>query len=245
MWLTGARYFTKLNLQNAYHQLRIKEGDEWKTAFCTQYSHFKYIIMPFELTNAPAFFQTYINKSMAELLNIICVVYLNDILIYTSDENSKTHWKTVRKVLEHLKEFRLFLKLKKYKFMTTEVEFLKFIMSSKGIFINIYRVKTVTEWLKPTSIKKIQTFLEFMNFYRRFIAQYSKITASITDYLRILKEKKRKKENWFTLNNKIKEVFKQLKWVFEKVSLLTHFDLKVKICVKTDVFVVVIAEILT
>ena len=152
---TGARYFTKLDLQDVYHQLRIKKGDEWKTVFCMQYSHFEYIIMPFGLTNAFIFFQIYINKLMTELLNIICVVYLNDILIYISNENSEMHWKAVRKVLEHLKEFQLFFKFKKCKFMTTEVEFLRFIMSSEGVSMEICRVKTVTEWSEFTSIKKI------------------------------------------------------------------------------------------
>ena len=96
-------------------------------------------------------------------------------------------------MLKHLKEFRFFLKFKKYKFMTIKVEFLKFIMSSKGVFINICKIKTVTEWLKSTLIKEIQTFLEFTNFYRRFIVQYLKMTALITDYLRIFKKKRGKK----------------------------------------------------
>ena len=91
MWFTKAKYFTKLNLQDVYHWLKIKKDNEWKTVFCTQYSYFEYIIMLFELTNASAFFQTYINKSMAELLNIIYVVYLNNILIYISNEDSEMH----------------------------------------------------------------------------------------------------------------------------------------------------------
>ena len=167
--------------------------------------------MLFELVNTSASFQAYINKSMTELLNIICVVYLDDILIYTSDEDSETHWKAVRKVLKCLKKFRLFFKLKKCKFMTIKVEFLRFIVSSEGVSMNTCKVKIVTEWPEPTLIKEIQIFLGFMNFYRRFIVQYLKMTALITDYLRIFKEEKRKKENQFTLSNKAKETFKQLK----------------------------------
>ena len=83
-----------------------------------------------------------------------------------------------------------------------------------------------------------------MNFYRRFIAQYFKITASITDYLRIPKEEKGKKENQFTLNNEAKEAFKQLTQVFEGVSLLAHFDFKAEICIETDASAVIIAGIL-
>ena len=70
---------------SAYHQMRIKEGDEWKTAFRTSYSHFEYQVMPFGLSNAPASFQSYINKILAKKLNIFVIVSLDDILIYTED----------------------------------------------------------------------------------------------------------------------------------------------------------------
>ncbi len=66
--------------------MRIREGDEWKTAFRTRYGHFKYQVMPFGLTNAPATFQGYINKILAEKLDVFVIVYLNDILIYTESE---------------------------------------------------------------------------------------------------------------------------------------------------------------
>ena len=81
------RYFIKLNFKDVYHHLHIKKGNEWKTAFHTWYSHFKYLMMPFELINVPAFFQAYINKAITDLLNVIYVVYLNDILIYIMNEN--------------------------------------------------------------------------------------------------------------------------------------------------------------
>ena len=83
--LGRAKRFTQLDLTSAYHRMRIKEGDEWKTAFRTQYGHFKYQVMPFGLSNAPASFQGYINKILAEKLDIFVIVYLDDILIYTED----------------------------------------------------------------------------------------------------------------------------------------------------------------
>ena len=83
--LLGAKIFTKLDLKDVYYQIRIKASNEWKTAFRTQYSHFKYLIMPFRLTNALATFQAYINKALSGLLDIICVVYPNDIVVYFND----------------------------------------------------------------------------------------------------------------------------------------------------------------
>ena len=98
--LSEAKYFIKLNLKNAYHWIHIKKGDEWKTVFHTHYSHFEYMIMLFELVNAPATFQAYINWVLAGLIDIFCVIYLNNILIYS--ETLKQHHKHVKKVLERL-----------------------------------------------------------------------------------------------------------------------------------------------
>ena len=81
--LGRAKRFTQLDLTSAYHRMRIREGDEWKTAFRTRYSHFEYQVMPFGLSNAPASFQGYINKILAKKLDIFVIVYLDHILIYT------------------------------------------------------------------------------------------------------------------------------------------------------------------
>ncbi len=84
--LDQTQRFTQLDLTNAYHQMRIKEGDEWKTVFRTRYGHFEYQVMLFGLTNVPATFQGYINKILAEKLDVFVIVYLDDILIYTENE---------------------------------------------------------------------------------------------------------------------------------------------------------------
>ena len=84
-WLNRARRFTQLDLTNAYYRMRIYEGDKWKTAFQIRYGYFKYQVMPFSLSNAPAIFQGYVNKILAETLDIFVIVYLDDILIYTKD----------------------------------------------------------------------------------------------------------------------------------------------------------------
>jgi hypothetical protein len=88
--------FTKLDLYNAYYRLCIKEGDEWKTAFKTRYSLFEYIVMPFGLTNVLVTFQAYIYKALSYLINSICIMYLDDILIYSKIEKEhKTYIKIV------------------------------------------------------------------------------------------------------------------------------------------------------
>ena len=87
-----ARIFTKLDLRNAYHLIRIKEGDEFKTAFRTRYGQFEYRVMPFGLTNAPATFQAYIDDCLRPYIDDFTVCYLDDILIYsTNEEEHKDH----------------------------------------------------------------------------------------------------------------------------------------------------------
>ena len=84
--LSKAKQFTQLDLTSAYHQMKIRKGNEWTTAFSTWYGHFKYQVMPFKLSNALASFQGYINKIIAKKLDIFVIVYLDDVLIYTEDE---------------------------------------------------------------------------------------------------------------------------------------------------------------
>ena len=112
--LVHAQYFTKLDLRDAYHRIRIKRGDKWKTAFQTRYGYFKYTVMPFGLTNTPATFQSYINTAIKGLLDKFCVVYLDDILIYSRMELE--HKEHVWIVLQYLQQHSLYAKLSKCEF---------------------------------------------------------------------------------------------------------------------------------
>ena len=141
--LSEIKYFIKLNLKNAYHQIYIKKDNEWKTAFHTHYSHFKYMIILFELVNASAIFQTYINWALVELIDIFCVIYLNNILIYSEILNQ--HYKHVKKVLERLWKFQLYISLKKCEFLTQKVKFLRFIISITDIAMNLCRVEIIQD----------------------------------------------------------------------------------------------------
>src|SRR5215216_1672943 len=93
----GSTIFTKLDLKHGYNLIQIKEGDEWKTAFCTRYGHYEFLVMPFGLTNAPATFQTMMNEILREFLDQGVIVYIDDILIYSRDEHE--HHALVKKVL--------------------------------------------------------------------------------------------------------------------------------------------------
>ena len=105
--LTKAKTFTKLDIIHAFNRIRIKEGHEWLTAFNTRYGQFEYLVMPFGLCNAPGTFQSFINNSVREYLEVFCSAYLDDILIYSEDENQ--HVEQARKVLRRLLENELYL----------------------------------------------------------------------------------------------------------------------------------------
>jgi hypothetical protein len=126
--LRGAKYFTKLDVQWGYHDVQIKKGDEWKAAFRTNRGLFEPLVMMFGLTNSPATFQTMMNDIFQDLVSegVVCV-YLDDILIFTKDLDE--HQKVVRKVLDRLQEYRLFLRPQKCEFEKTRIEYLGLIIS--------------------------------------------------------------------------------------------------------------------
>ncbi len=117
--LQGAKVFTKLDLRNAYHLVRIREGDEWKTAFNTPTGHFEYRVLPFGLTNAPAVFQALINDVLRDMVNRFVFVYLDDILIFSP--SLQVHTQHVRQVLQRLLENQLYAKAEKCVFHAKSV----------------------------------------------------------------------------------------------------------------------------
>ncbi len=139
--------------------------------------------MPFGLTNTPATFQGYINKILAEKLDVFVIVYLDDILIYTESEG-KEHVQAVRWVLDQLRKHSLYANLKKCRFHQDEVRFLGYILSHQGILMEEERIKVVRDWLEPQSVRDIQVFLGFANFYQRFIQGFSRLAAPLTSLLK-------------------------------------------------------------
>ena len=181
--LGRAKRFTQLDLTSAYHRMRIKEGDKWKTAFRTWYGHCEYQVMPFGLSNAAASFQGYINKILAKKLNIFVIVYQDHIFIYTEDPG-QGYMEAVWWVLDVLQRHRLFANLKKCWFHKDEIYFLGYIVSAQGIRMEDKRIEAVKNWPEPTSVKDIQVFIGFANFYWRFIQGFSRITVPLTSILK-------------------------------------------------------------
>jgi len=112
--LQTAKYYTKLDIKDAYHHVRIKGGDEWKTTFTTKYGTYEYLVMPFGLTNAPAAFQRWINRTLQSYIDICCIVYLDDVLIYS--DNLEQHQKDVAAIIHAIRQQGMKLKPSKCEF---------------------------------------------------------------------------------------------------------------------------------
>jgi hypothetical protein len=226
----GAKIFTKLDLKDAYYRVRIRDGHEWKTAFRTRYGHFEYLVMPFGLANAPATFQAYVNTTLAGLLDHFVVVYLDDILIYSRNEDK--HHDHVRQVLTRLRKNNLFCKLSKCEFDVKEVEFLGFLVGMEGVRADLKWIHNVVEWPKPESFHDVQVFLGFANFYCRFIYRYSYVTLGLIDLLKGME--RGRKTSPFQWIEVAQESFQLLKDAFTLTLVLVHFDPSKKVRVETD-----------
>jgi len=136
--IRGARVVSKLDLQNAYHLIRIKGGDEYKTAFRTRYGQFEYRVMHFGIMNESATFQAYIDECLRPYIDDFAVCFLDDILIYSTNE--KEHEDHVPKVLQRLCQFGLYCKADKCQFGASKIGFLGFIISSDGVGMKADRI---------------------------------------------------------------------------------------------------------
>lgn len=222
--LHQATVFTKLDLRNAYHLVRIKAGDEWKTAFNTPLGHFEYLVMPFGLTNAPAVFQCLINDVLRDMLNRFVFVYLDDILIFS--QTLQEHVQHVRLVLQRLLENRLYVKAEKCDFHVHSVHFLGFVVERGQIKADPDKVKAVADWPKPSNRRELQRFLGFANFYRRFIRNYSAVASPLTKLTSV--------KLTFSWSPEADRAFEHLKHLFCSAPVLCHPDPSAQFVVEVD-----------
>ncbi|GJX35662.1 putative nucleotidyltransferase, ribonuclease H [Tanacetum coccineum] len=187
--LQGARYFPKIDLRSGYHQLRVHEDDIPKTAFERGTEHFEFMVMPFGLTNAPAVFMDLMNRVCKPYLDKFVIVFIDDILVYSKSKDE--HEVHLRLVLELLKKEELYAKFSKCEFWLQEVQFLGHVVNQNGIHVDPSKIEAVKNWKAPTTPSEIRSFLGLAGYYRRFIANFSKIAKPLTSLTQ-----KNKKYEW-------------------------------------------------
>ena len=175
--MKNAKFFSKLDMQQGYHQMRVKPDDVHKTAFRTRFGNWSWLVMPFGLCNAPASWQRLMQVTL-EGLERFCAVYLDDIAIWsaTADE----HVQHVTAVLQRLRKHRLFAKMKKCVFMQPSMEYLGHVISVEGISMDPSKVKAILQWPAPSDVSQLRSFLGLAGYYRRFCRGFSGLAAPLT-----------------------------------------------------------------
>ena len=180
--LHHAQYVSTLDLRSGYWQVELDHISRPITAFVTHKGLFECVVMPFGLTNAPATFQRLMDVVLAGLKWQCCLVYLDDIIVYSP--TFEQHLQDLRNVFIALEAARLTLKPPKCNFCRAEMKFLGHIITAKGIKPDPSLISTVTQFPPPTNIKQVQAFLGLTGYYRRFIRNYAKIAEPLLKLLR-------------------------------------------------------------
>ncbi|KAL0537321.1 hypothetical protein IC582_026298 [Cucumis melo] len=212
--LQGATVFSKIDLRSGYHQLRIRDSDIPKTAFRSRYGHYEFIMMSFDLTNAPAVFMDLMNKVFKDFLDRFVIVFIDDILVYSKIEvEYEDH---LHQVLGTLRANKLYAKFFKCEFWLKKVSFLGHVVSSKGVSIDPAKIEVVTSWPRSSTVNEICSFLGLAGYYRRFVEDFSRIANPLTQLTR--------KGTPFVWNPACESSFQELKQKLVSAPVLTVPD---------------------
>ena len=154
--LHGSCIFSKIDLKSDHHQIRTREGDEWKTAFKTMFGLFEWLVMPFGLTNALSTFMRLMNHVLRHFIGKFMIVYFDDIFIYSLTRDD--HLYHVRSVLEVLRQEKLFANRDKCTFCSNQVVFLGFVLSDKGVQVDDEKIKAIRDWPIPKNVSDVRSF---------------------------------------------------------------------------------------
>jgi len=215
---------TWLNIFIMFNKLCMSSESENLTTFVTFFNVYKYRVMLFELINKSASFQHYINDVLFDCLHKFCQTYLNDILIYSKIlKEHKTH---VKEVLNKLHEVNLQINIDKCKFKIQKISFLKLLIFINDLQMNSRKVDVIQSWKVSWSLTHVQIFIDFCNFYQRFIKNFSKIIQFMI--------KLTQKDHFFEWIKIYQMIFEELKQQMMTAFILKHFNSIRKAILKTD-----------
>ncbi|XP_020700689.2 uncharacterized protein LOC110112721 [Dendrobium catenatum] len=232
--LSGSSIFSKLDLRSGYHQIRIRPGDEWKTAFKTPQGLFEWKVMPFGLCNAPSTFMRMMNELLKPFMGKFCIVYFDDILVYST--NWQDHLTHLVALFDVLKQQRLFINLPKCELGVSQVYFLGFIVSADGVCMDPKKIEAIIDWPTPRTFTEIRSFHGLANFYRKFIKDFSLIMAPITDSL---------KSKTFDWAEPQQQAFEQVKAAISSAPVLALPDFDKPFTVDTDASAIGVGAVLS
>ena len=177
--LSGSRYFTTVDLRSGYHQLSMNPADSDKTAFITRRGIFRFRTMPFGLCNAVATFQRLMDLVLQGLNLDICLVYLDDVVIFSS--TPEQHLERLEVVFQRLQSANLKLKPSKCCLMQTKITFLGHVISAEGVATDPEKIRLITDWPVPTNLRQLRGFLGLAGYYRKFVGGFSRIATPLNE----------------------------------------------------------------
>ena len=222
--LGRAQYFSTLDLASGFHQIEMEKDSIEKTAFSVDNGHYEYLRMPFGLKNAPSTFQRAMDEVLKELQNKICMVFMDDIIIFSV--GLQEHIQNIKLVFSKLREANLKIQLDKCEFLRKEVEFLGHVVTPDGIKPNSKKIDAIQKFPVPKTQREIKSFLGLLGYYRRFIKNFAKITKPLTQCL--------KKNEKVMHTKEFLESFNLCKNILTTEPVLTYPDFEKPFEVTTD-----------
>ena len=229
--LNQAKYFTSLDLRQGYHQLMLTEDSKPKTAFSTNEGHYHYNVLPFGLKNAPAIFQRVINTVMTNLIGRNVHVFIDDILIVGTDFEDQI--RNLEEVLVRLDRAQLQVRLSKCTFFKNQVKYLGHEVSCDGIRPLSDKISLIKDFKRPVTLKNLQAFLGLINYYRRFIKNFSLIVKPLTDLSRGHAGQKNSLVK-LTWNEEAEKAFQDIKNIMSYQVCLAYPDFAKMFILQTD-----------
>lgn len=217
-------YFTTLDLAAGFHQIEMHPNSIEKTAFNVNNGHYEFLRMPFGLRNSPSTFQRCMDNVLRGLQGNNCLVYMDDIIIYSS--SLKEHIESLTKVFSRLKEHNLKVQLDKSEFLCKSVKFLGHLVTENGIKPNPDKIRVIEKFPIPKTQKDIKSFLGLIGYYRKFVPNFAKITKPLTNCL--------KKNNKVIHDENFLKAFNTCKTILMNDPLLQHPDFTQDFNVTTD-----------
>ena len=177
--LGKAKVFSIMDATSGFHQNRMHSEDVEKTAFVTRYGSYEFLVTPFGLKNSPSAFQRMMNEVLGDLLDTICVCYMDDLVVYS--HTMEEHADHLQRVTERLKKFGIQINMKKSKFGVSEIVYCGFKIADGQTTVDPSKIALITEWPTPRNVHDVRSFLGFVGYYRRYIKGFAAIAAPLTD----------------------------------------------------------------